>query len=116
MADEDYFETFKLSSCCKTEDIEKIADCKQSEHFQAWKYNEEKTLKWLEKKILRLSNHLKEKNYNVMNLAVSSNYVKSNSTSTIPESKLKNFICFKFCCNHFYFLRCIYALCVWNHI
>lgn len=36
-----------------------------------------KTLVWLEKKIARLMVHLKEKNHNVNNSAVASNYIKA---------------------------------------
>ena len=56
LVDEDYAETEKLSTCSKKEDLEKIADCKQSGSFQAWKYSEEKTLNWLEKKCHELVN------------------------------------------------------------
>lgn len=71
--------------CSKKEDLEKIADCKQSGTFQAWKYNEGKTFDWLGKKVSRLTQHLKDKNFNVTQSAVSSNYVKTDS-ATVPES------------------------------
>ena len=85
LVDEDYAETEKLSTCSKKEDLEKIADCKESGSFQAWKYSEEKTLNWLEKKVSRISQHLKEKNFNVTQSAVSSNYIKTDSEA-VPES------------------------------
>ncbi|XP_046653132.1 ribonuclease H2 subunit B-like [Daphnia pulicaria] len=85
LVDEEYTDTGKLSLCSKKEDLEKIADCKQSGTFQAWKYNEGKTFDWLGKKVSRLTQHLKDKNFNVTQSAVSSNYVKTDS-ATVPES------------------------------
>lgn len=76
----------KLSSSSKKDDLEKIADCKQSGNFQAWKYNEEKTLMWLGKKVSSLCHHFKKSNFNVTQAAVSSNYVKTEKVE-VPESK-----------------------------
>ena len=85
-------DTVKLTSCSKAEDLEKIADCKQSGNFQAWKYSEEKTLLWLGKKVSSLCQNLMKSNFNVSQAAVSSNYVKTEKTD-IPESKFP-FLCF----------------------
>lgn len=86
LVDEEYLDTHRLSSCVNSHDLEKIADLKQSGDFQAWKYNKEKTLSWLENKVTNLSKHLGATNHNVTHTAVSSNYIKT-TASTIPESK-----------------------------
>lgn len=89
LVDDDYSETKRLSTCVKDENLEKISDMKQAGDFKAWKYNEQKTLEWLEKKVLKLQHHLKAVNHNVTNAAVSSTYIKTTSDD-IPESKLSS--------------------------
>lgn len=53
---------------------------------KAYKYNEEKTLKWLESKVQTLAKKLKEKHIHVTSGAVSATYVSSNAHSeTVDE-------------------------------
>lgn len=86
MHDDEYRDVSRLCSCVKKEDLQNIADLKESGGFQAWKYNESKTMAWLEKKIERISARLKEKNFNVNNSAIASNYVKATKTD-VPDRK-----------------------------
>jgi len=64
--------------------VEKISDRKTAGSFEVWKFNEGKALEWLEKKVVKLSNHLREKNFNVLQSSHSANYIRS-SSAEIPE-------------------------------
>ena len=88
LIDEDFPETRRLCSCSRLEKLDLIADCKTTTPFVAWKWNESKALQWLEAKVSKLADHLKETNFNVATSAISSNYVKSRNTQ-VPESMLK---------------------------
>ncbi|XP_032776841.2 ribonuclease H2 subunit B isoform X1 [Daphnia magna] len=90
LVDDEYPDTKKLTTCSKMQDLEKIADCKQSGSFQAWKYNEQKTLNWLEKKVSRISQHLKDSSFNVTHSTVSANYVKA-AAAIVPESSFMRY-------------------------
>ncbi|KAI9560951.1 hypothetical protein GHT06_011907 [Daphnia sinensis] len=90
LVDDEYADTKHLSTCSKMQDLEKIADCKQSGSFQAWKYNEQKTLNWLEKKVSRISQHLKDSSFNVTHSTVSANYVKA-AAAIVPESSFTRY-------------------------
>lgn len=85
LIDEEYADTKKLTTCSKVQDLEKIADYKQAGPFQAWKFNQQKTLSWLEKKVSRISQHLKDSNFNVTQSTISANYVKA-AAAIVPES------------------------------
>jgi len=85
LIDEEYPETRRLESCLKKDSLENIADKKTAGSFEVWKFNENKTVEWLEKKVVKLSNHLREKKVNVQQSSISSNYVKS-SNAEVPES------------------------------
>ena len=87
LIDEEYPETRRLESCLKKDSLENIADKKTAGSFEVWKFNENKTVEWLEKKVVKLSNHLREKKVNVQQSSISSNYVKS-SNAEVPESML----------------------------
>ncbi|XP_049887154.1 ribonuclease H2 subunit B isoform X2 [Pectinophora gossypiella] len=58
--------------------MEQVADLKGPADLQAYKYNEEKTLKWLEERVCRLAKVLREKNIHVTSGAVSATFVASN--------------------------------------
>jgi len=84
LADEEFPDTNRLESCIKLESVEKISDRKTAGSFEVWKFNEGKALEWLEKKVVKLSNHLREKNFNVLQSSHSANYIRS-SSAEIPE-------------------------------
>ena len=115
--DEEFPETGRLSSCVEKAELQKIADCKEAGSFQAWKFNQYKTNEWLEKKVSKLSAHLKEKRFNVTQSAIAANYVKSAIADDVPESmfflSLFNFLEIKlntFNC----FYRFFQAVCIRN--
>lgn len=62
-----------------------IADRKGDESLQAYKFNEEKTLIWLRKKVERVVEVLKQKGIHVSQDAISATYVKSAKHETVPE-------------------------------
>jgi hypothetical protein len=84
--DEQYPEAVRLATCIKKEQMEKIADCKANPAFEAWKYSETKTIEMLDKKVRKISQHLKDSKVNVTEIAVAVNYVKV-SSAEIPESE-----------------------------
>ena len=85
LMDEQYPEAVRLATCVKKEQMEKIADFKANPAFEAWKYNETKTIEMLDKKVRKISQHLKDSKVNVTETAVAMNYVKVSSVE-IPES------------------------------
>lgn len=54
-----------------------VADCKGDQALQAYKFNEEKSLKWLQKKVEKVADLLKQKGVHVSQGAMSAVYVKS---------------------------------------
>lgn len=74
--DEDYPETPRLAHCQNLK-LSLVADRKGDESLQAFKYNEEKTLNWLKKKVERVAEVLKQKSIHVSQGALSATYVKS---------------------------------------
>ncbi|XP_023955081.2 ribonuclease H2 subunit B [Bicyclus anynana] len=58
--------------------LDAVADLKGPQDIKAYKYNEEKTLNWLENKIRKLAVVLREKNVHVTSGAVSATFVSSN--------------------------------------
>lgn len=62
-----------------------IADRKGDESLQAYKFNEEKTLIWLRKKVERVVEVLKQKGIHVSQGAISATYVKSTKHETVSE-------------------------------
>lgn len=85
LVDEEYADIGRLESCITLESVENIADRKAAGSFEVWKYNESKALEWLEKKVVKLSNHLQEKKFNVQQSSISANYIKS-SNAEVPKS------------------------------
>lgn len=74
--DDDYPETSRLIRCQNLK-LSVVADQKGDESLQAYKFNEEKTLGWLQKKVERVASILKQKGIHVSQGAVSASYVKS---------------------------------------
>jgi len=74
--DEDFPETSRLAQC-KNLELSLVADRKGEESLQAFKFNEEKSLKWLQKKVERVADVLKQKEIHVSQSAMSATYVKS---------------------------------------
>ncbi|KZC10067.1 PREDICTED: ribonuclease H2 subunit B [Dufourea novaeangliae] len=74
--DEDFPETPRLAQCQNLK-LTLIADRKGDESLQAYKFNEEKTLTWLQKKVERVVAVLKQKGIHVSQGAISATYVTS---------------------------------------
>lgn len=88
LKDNEFPETERLLSCTGLKHINQVADKKGDEDLNAYKYNEEKTLNWLQRKTERVAEVLKQKGIHVSSgNAVSANFIKT-STDT-PESYLK---------------------------
>lgn len=83
--DEDFPETSRLAQC-KNLKLSLVADRKGDESLQAFKFNEEKSLKWLQKKVERVADVLKQKGMHVSQGAVSATYVKSTKLETGTEA------------------------------
>ncbi|CAG9107456.1 unnamed protein product [Plutella xylostella] len=58
-------------------DLDKVADLKGPADIKAYKYNEEKTLSWLEQRVRRVATVLKDKNIHVRSGAVSATFIAS---------------------------------------
>ncbi|XP_014481894.1 PREDICTED: ribonuclease H2 subunit B [Dinoponera quadriceps] len=84
--DEDYPETSRLAQC-KNLKLSLVADRKGDESLQAFKFNEEKSLKWLQKKVERVADVLKQKGIHVSQGAMSATYVKSTKFETGTEAE-----------------------------
>ncbi|XP_059049243.1 ribonuclease H2 subunit B [Achroia grisella] len=66
--------------------IDLIGDLKGPADMKAYKYNEDKTLKWLEGRVRKLAKVLREKNIHVTSGATSATFIASNITKdTIDE-------------------------------
>lgn len=76
LRDEDYPETSRLARCHNLK-LTLVADRKGDESLLAYKFNEEKTMEWLQKKVDRVAEILKQKGIHVSQGAVSANFVKS---------------------------------------
>ncbi|XP_011311636.1 ribonuclease H2 subunit B isoform X1 [Fopius arisanus] len=86
LRDEDYPETIRLARCQSLK-VSLVADRKGDESYQAYKYNEEKTLGWLQKKVERVADVLRQKGIHVSQGAVSANYVKSTKYEAGTDSE-----------------------------
>lgn len=82
--DEDFPETSRLIQC-QNLNLTLIADRKGDESIQAYKFNEEKTLIWLQKKVERVAEVLKQKGIHVSQGATSATYIKSTKFENISE-------------------------------
>ncbi|XP_012259344.1 ribonuclease H2 subunit B [Athalia rosae] len=76
LRDEDYPGTSRLARCQNLK-LSLIADRKGDEELQAFKFNEDKTMVWLQKKVGRVAEILRQKGVHVSQGAVSATYVKS---------------------------------------
>jgi len=85
LVDEEHPEATRLETCVTKEQLLQVAECVSTKAFEAWKYNETKTLEMLEKKVSKVSQYLKDNNVNVTDTAVASNYVKVGAIQA-PES------------------------------
>ncbi|XP_025829913.1 ribonuclease H2 subunit B, partial [Agrilus planipennis] len=77
LMDEEFPETVRLLKSSGLKYLNLIADRKGDEDFNGFKYNEEKTLIWLQKKTERVADILKQKNIHVASGAASATFVKS---------------------------------------
>ncbi|XP_060811754.1 ribonuclease H2 subunit B [Bombus pascuorum] len=82
--DEDFIETTRLTQCQNLK-LTLVADRKGDESLQAYKFNEEKALIWLHKKVERVIEVLKQKGIHVSQGAISATYVKSTKLETASE-------------------------------
>ncbi|CAL7935081.1 unnamed protein product [Xylocopa violacea] len=82
--DEDFPETSRLIQCQNLK-LALVADRKGDESLQAYKFNEEKTLVWLRKKVERVVEVLKQKGIHVSQGAISATYVKSSKLESASE-------------------------------
>lgn len=85
LQDEDYPETNRLINCQNLK-LSLVADRKGDESLQAFKYNEEKTLCWLKKKVEKVADVVRQKGIHVSQGAVSANYVKSSKQESGTET------------------------------
>lgn len=83
--DEDFPDTSRLMQC-KDLKLSLVADRKGEESLQAFKFNEDKSLKWLERKIEKVVNVLKRKGIHVSQNAVSATYVTSTKCDVATEA------------------------------
>lgn len=89
--DEDFPETSYLAQC---EDLHLslVADHKGEDSLHAYKFNEEKSLKWLQNKVEKVAKVLKQKGVHVSQGAMSATYVKSTKFESGTETgKKKNY-------------------------
>lgn len=86
--DEDFPETSRLAQCENLK-LLLVADCKGDQSLQAYKYNEEKSLKWLQKKVERVADLLRQKGVHVSQGAMSATYVKSTKYEIDTETGKK---------------------------
>ncbi|XP_076645713.1 ribonuclease H2 subunit B [Halictus rubicundus] len=84
--DEDFPETSRLSQCQNLK-LSLVADRKGDESLQAYKFNEEKTLTWLQKKVERVIDVLKQKGIHVSQGAISATYIKSAKLESASEAE-----------------------------
>ncbi|XP_057327799.1 ribonuclease H2 subunit B [Microplitis mediator] len=86
LRDDDYPETERLARCQNLK-LSLVADRRGDESLQAYKYNEEKTLIWLQKKVERVAEILRQKGIYVSPGAVSANYVKSSKYEPASDTE-----------------------------
>ncbi|GLV39003.1 uncharacterized protein CBL_06002 [Carabus blaptoides fortunei] len=89
LRDEEFPETERLLKSTGLKYLNLIADRKGDEELNAFKYNEEKTLMWLQKKTERVADILKQKNIHVGGGAVSATFVKSSKSDHTDESYVR---------------------------
>jgi len=93
--DEDFPETSRLAQCDNL-NLSLVADRKGDESLQAFKFNEEKSLNWLQKKVEKVTHVLKEKGVHVSQGAMSATFVKSTKYEIGTEAGKTNNCDYKF--------------------
>ncbi|XP_063224613.1 ribonuclease H2 subunit B [Bacillus rossius redtenbacheri] len=89
LTDEEFPETERLLRSAGLKHLAQVADRKGDEELNAYKYNEEKTLSWLQRKAERVAEVLKQKGVHVSGGAVSASFVKSGKQDVDAELYLK---------------------------
>ena len=83
--DDEFPEATRLTRCQNLK-LSLIADRKGDESLQAFKYNEEKTLSWLHKKVEKVAEIIRQKGIHVSHGAISANYVKTSKYESGTET------------------------------
>ncbi|XP_026278396.2 ribonuclease H2 subunit B isoform X1 [Frankliniella occidentalis] len=83
--DEQFPETSRLLKCSGMQNLSVIADRKGDEDLNAYKFNEEKLMKWLEKKSEKVAEVLKSKNVHVLGGSLSATFVKSSADAVASK-------------------------------
>lgn len=86
LKDDEFPETERLLRVSGLKQLALVADRKGDEELNAFKYNEEKTLNWLQRKAERVAEILKQKGIHVGSGAMSTTFVKS-SKSDNPDQE-----------------------------
>ncbi|KAL6434230.1 hypothetical protein ACFW04_005980 [Cataglyphis niger] len=84
--DEDFPETYRLAQCENLK-LWLVADCKGDKSLQAFKFNEDKSLKWLQEKVEKVAHLLKQKRVHVSQGAISATYAKSTKYEISTETE-----------------------------
>ncbi|XP_046393059.1 ribonuclease H2 subunit B [Ischnura elegans] len=77
LKDDEFPETARLFNSLGFKHLNQVADRKGDEELNAYKYNEEKTLAWLQRKTERVAEILRQKGVHVGSGAVSSTFLKT---------------------------------------
>ncbi|KAK5646277.1 hypothetical protein RI129_004741 [Pyrocoelia pectoralis] len=83
LRDEEFPQMERLLKCTGLKSLNMVADRKGDEELNAYKYNEEKTLLWLQKKTERVADILKQKKIHVINGAASATFVASSRDENV---------------------------------
>ncbi|XP_034238349.1 ribonuclease H2 subunit B isoform X2 [Thrips palmi] len=89
LQDDQFPQNKRLLQCAGMKHLSEIADRKGDPDINAYKFNEEKLMIWLEKKIERLTKVLQTKNVNVTGGSVSATFVQSSTGQAPKEAYLK---------------------------
>lgn len=91
LRDDEFPQMERLLKCTGLKSLNMVADRKGDEELNAFKYNEEKTLLWLQKKTERVADILKQKKIHVINGAASATFVASSRDENVnTEAYLKH--------------------------
>ncbi|KAF5295044.1 hypothetical protein FQR65_LT10597 [Abscondita terminalis] len=83
LRDDEFPQMERLLKCSGLKYLTMVADRKGDEELNAYKYNEEKTLAWLQKKTERVAEILKQKKIHVLNGSASATFVASSRDENI---------------------------------
>ncbi|KAK4879649.1 hypothetical protein RN001_007795 [Aquatica leii] len=83
LRDDEFPQMERLLKCSGLKYLTMVADRKGDEEINAYKYNEEKTLAWLQKKTERVAEILKQKKIHVLNGAASATFVESSRNENV---------------------------------